>query len=634
MASNKQYRIHPGIGIARVGDHPDKFFLDEGELLAPLSGGGLQERDGFERAPPYKSGGRVKRQACRFRIFEYVKVGGFFVPNREMTLESKDVVKITWTVHVANTKASGARFQRSGVGPPRNPHVEEPKKTKEPSVRQKILEIDPGPREITAEKKRKPPERIKLEPTGDRRSQTWPEHDGTIEQRGTRVINYLGELLTDPAGRLLVLGGRGKAAPSSTTGKYVRNEYNNDYWFDDVSDGWVKAEITFNRAGTKEAEPAWVIVGPPDFAPDLNSVVTLYDVLYDLAARVLPIPEDQGIYNTALRRLKELKEKRTTTGLADYQVSFDEEIRSLLERTIAVRFVLAKIRRLQGKQGGHSLLQQLVDAGGSLGNSDFEEANRRRQLFARVRPPEAWREHEKRTKSLGLATMPRLLWGLTLTETQYLVLKRWCEEPNQSVPSPASPRLPVIRRRRDDKGKLAQAIAALDRYPLERCSGGDFSPGIEVGKRVTKPENYSEPFRIDVKSLKPGDLTRELAVPWQADFSACKGTPAAPGETTAPPETGFWPASRPEGVYLADGSGPEEWDRQIDQLFEKTKQQITSEQRRSGQQVSDDLAIKYQIMVDAWKNMRFVLKKGDEYRESEEGEEEEKGKGRKASGAP
>ena len=37
------------------------------------------------------------------------------------------------------------------------------------------------------------------------------------------------------------------------------------------------------------AEAAWVIVAPPDFAPAIGNIVTLYDTLYDLAARELSI---------------------------------------------------------------------------------------------------------------------------------------------------------------------------------------------------------------------------------------------------------------------------------------------------------------------------------------------------------
>jgi hypothetical protein len=52
--------IHPGIGIARVGDSPDAFFVGP-EVLNPVPPpDGYRDREGF-----------LKRQAARFRIFGY-----------------------------------------------------------------------------------------------------------------------------------------------------------------------------------------------------------------------------------------------------------------------------------------------------------------------------------------------------------------------------------------------------------------------------------------------------------------------------------------------------------------------------------------------------------------------------------
>ena len=55
------YKIHPAIGIARVGNSPDEFFIGP-------------ERIGEEPDPPggFKDAQcRVKRQAARFRIFAH-----------------------------------------------------------------------------------------------------------------------------------------------------------------------------------------------------------------------------------------------------------------------------------------------------------------------------------------------------------------------------------------------------------------------------------------------------------------------------------------------------------------------------------------------------------------------------------
>ena len=54
-----RYAIHPGIGIARVGNSPDEYFI------GPEAPGEVPDPDGG-----YKdSAGRIKRQAARFRIY-------------------------------------------------------------------------------------------------------------------------------------------------------------------------------------------------------------------------------------------------------------------------------------------------------------------------------------------------------------------------------------------------------------------------------------------------------------------------------------------------------------------------------------------------------------------------------------
>ena len=83
------YRIHPAIGIARVGNSPDEFFVGP-------------ERLGEYPEPPggFKDGQcRVKRQAARFRIFAHHDDGTV----DEITDAEAE---IPWTVHLVNTKAA------------------------------------------------------------------------------------------------------------------------------------------------------------------------------------------------------------------------------------------------------------------------------------------------------------------------------------------------------------------------------------------------------------------------------------------------------------------------------------------------------------------------------------------------
>ena len=89
-------KIHPAIGVARVGDSPDGFFV------GPESPGGAGS-DG-----PYKDGaGRIKRQAARFRVFGYDDDDNLVQELTEADAE------IRWTVQLANRKAAASRFALS-----------------------------------------------------------------------------------------------------------------------------------------------------------------------------------------------------------------------------------------------------------------------------------------------------------------------------------------------------------------------------------------------------------------------------------------------------------------------------------------------------------------------------------------
>ena len=76
---------------------------------------------------------------------------------------------------------------------------------------------------------------------------------------------YLGEILTDEAGRLVVLGGHGESALIATAVKAITFA-NNEGWHDDVSDGPVTAQVTLD-GGSLEVVPAWVVVAPPNYGP-------------------------------------------------------------------------------------------------------------------------------------------------------------------------------------------------------------------------------------------------------------------------------------------------------------------------------------------------------------------------------
>src|SRR5436309_771217 len=277
-----RFKIHPAIGIARVGDSPDSFYL------APEQAGQLPNEltpDGKEQ--PIKKfkddQQRVKRQAARFRVYVYddnfkqgkeLQIGDTIEVVRTKTgqLMTGQVLDIMWTVYLANKKSSWYEFQQldgehgySDSHPLRNADVTDA------NARQQLI-IDPGPQTVsyTNEKQR----------TAQFAEGQNPGYTQSFPPTLTPFsIETLGELRVIQQGnfnRLLVLGGHGNSGSyKKGFGEPVIKHYaNNEGWFDDVSDGPVMAQIKYkvlkedgrdpspatNPIQTVTVEvPAWVV---------------------------------------------------------------------------------------------------------------------------------------------------------------------------------------------------------------------------------------------------------------------------------------------------------------------------------------------------------------------------------------
>ena len=195
----------------------------------------------------------MKRQAARFRIYGLNEAGTVVA---ELDANNAD---ITWTVHVANKKAAWYTFELAMDIPEA---VACPRRNKSfVGKKRKQLVIDPGPRSIPGQP--------------NLRGRKYAFDKGTFI--GEPV--YLGELRTDDRGNLLMLGGHGTSNtpfPNNTPYTFA----NNDGWHDDVSDGPVAARVRIDGRAIP-VEPAWVVVAPPNFAPGVTSVQTMYDLLFD-----------------------------------------------------------------------------------------------------------------------------------------------------------------------------------------------------------------------------------------------------------------------------------------------------------------------------------------------------------------
>ncbi len=102
----KSIRIHPGIGIARLGDS-DEFYIGPeapGIVVDPGGSNGPGPNGGTYR----DSGARLKRQAQRYRIYAYDADDKVFA---ELTSDSGLIQSVRWRVHVRNMKAANFAFQ-------------------------------------------------------------------------------------------------------------------------------------------------------------------------------------------------------------------------------------------------------------------------------------------------------------------------------------------------------------------------------------------------------------------------------------------------------------------------------------------------------------------------------------------
>lgn len=422
----KVYKVHPGIGIARVGNSPDEFFINSeipGANPVEIVSGGEQPLQKYKDLA-----GRIKRQAARFRVFEYEEdAGGILTPLREITVAD---AQIEWRVTLANRKASAQGFDVPG---PRNP-----------GVAVTDLEIKPI-----------------FEPISGSNIIVTASSPGLF--KGKEV--YLGELRTDAQGHLMVLGGKGLST-SEPSGSPITSFADNKSWHDDVADGPIDALVTFPSGDSFTVEGAWIIVAPPDFAPEVYGLTTLYDIAFQAAV-------DRGWLIP------------TTTP------SFLKDVLPIIQRGANLRWV----------DKWDSFLPLVQTPAILASKTDPTAPSLRRDVFNQLVAVEDF----------------LILNDFKFTNVQRDILNKWLaldfvDDFSSSLPP------------------LSLTPSNLDRASLEQGVGGGFFPGIEAGILMTNAALYSEPFRFTRSpftdsgasvSLEAGSITARMAVPWQADFLKC-----------------------------------------------------------------------------------------------------------------
>jgi hypothetical protein len=649
------YKIHPAIGIARLGDSTEFYIAPEQTGALPIESdqdGNAVLKDGIEQPiSKFKDAqGRVKRQAARFQVYAYddghpegreVQVGDKmqFVDQKRGQLIEAEIEDILWTVYLANKKASWYQFRElegehgyASSHPLRNAGITDT------NARQKLI-IDPGPQTViyTDEKKR----------SADFSKGTNPQYAQSFPPPlEPHSIDTLGEIKATRQGnynRLIVLGGFGHSGCYKTEfgEPMIRNFANNDGWFDDLADGPVSAQIkykvlsvdgrppdpgTASPGRTAVQVPAWVIVGYPRYAPQIVDIVTMDDVVYDVAVRYFAfssymygVPPFNGHQSVPTSPDDLERWRAAATWNPEYHPYFWRDIWPILTRPDQYSLVMDfdpftggdPHNATRGAGGNFDPDQIAIPPYSGEDPVQREQRHARRMFVYNVLrkpgqensltiPPDPNRP-DYRPFAMPFLCGDNPLSNtaaskfLRLTDTQLFLLKQWTEGKFIDETKEAF--------KKSQGTSLSGTGTDLDRGVLSNLLGGSFCPGGEAAWIMRNPAIYAGPYRINQRKdytpgslsltgnlssapdavadlsagLEPGDITKYDAVPWQADFNECstqsidityeKWNTIEPDSTGDPVKrieqlTYWWPAHRPMKVQTQD-SGQVDWSRGI-----------------------------------------------------------------------
>jgi hypothetical protein len=516
--------IHPAIGVARVGSSPDAYLLaPQVPFPAPRPAGSSHDDDG-----------QLKREAVEFRVYGYDEDG------RVVAELNSENAQVTWTVHVANSKAAWFQFQHAMDVPSlvgtvvgrRNPAITDLNERAH-------LVIDPGPCSISGR---------------DQQGRTEYRFD-TGKFKGETVS--LGELRTDGLGRLVFLSGLGVSrSPSDAPPIAARTEVENPFgnavdWHDDIADGPVDAKVVFEGREIL-TEGAWVASAPPNYAPDLKSWRTLYDLLVEVFTEE-----------------KWMQPKAST--------SFTEDIYPIFGRLSGLQWVNKASAAIFGHKAPFDfcdpeLIERLSKVHGGPDVDVYKPLRRSVLRMFRVQEHHAsdpgawpWLYGDAFDSSPLKDADPNLHLALKEGGARYIHLLNWVEG-NFEADWGRIPTSPD----EIDGYPVEDQPSALDRAALDFCVADAFHPGIEFTWPMRHASVYSSPFRIKRASTSepdygshlnvgralghdgplhgqfPGSLTRWMLLPWQIDTGGCLAGYGVDVSVFDAPS--FWPTRVPNFV--------------------------------------------------------------------------------------
>ncbi len=500
--------IYPPIGVMRVGNSEHAYYI-----------GPLVDQP-HPNPDPYAyrdTNGALKRQAAQFRIYGLNAAGRAV---KELTSDNADIV---WHAHLANQKSSWYEFHialdipEAADAPPallRNIDVAD----------RSTLLIDGGAQSVSGQS-----------------IEEWPTFKGKFQ--GEEV--YLGEMRTDEAGRLIMLGGYGKSR--NINGDIAITFANNEGWYDDTSDGPVTAEVHYNGSHL-QVDPAWVICAPPDYAPMQKSVRTMWDLMRDVAVK-------SGTLERPARP------------------SFMYDILPIFERMTDLQWVNAGFAAAFGFGGQFDYTtEEWVAKLGDPTPANLEmrrtiSNNFRRYDVSGAQAPQLW--PWLYGDAISIPPEGSVRQHCTLSDLQLSFLDQWvlgefdADFDSGKVHPKTIDEVPV----HDQPDMLTKAA-------MEFCLADAFHPGCEMTWPMRTAGMYMAPFRLKHALKTPpvnswyygpvmnneilplakgpllggqvaGGITRWMAIPWQTDTASCRDGYLSTYDPYLPT---FWPARVPNTV--------------------------------------------------------------------------------------
>lgn len=363
--SQAKFRIYPSIGIARMGNGPAT--KDQVIFSPEIPWANLYDTD----LEYLTKAGALKKQAQRFYIYECDAEGK---PIRMIDPKEYD---INWSVEVANKKPFWYDFNNSldlsvvsdnqnlspnfvekeiapGVGAKRrNPNVlNQGLRVEGAYDYRKELVNSPGAVHVSDDKKRQEIRGQFPFTKAGKKSLLAASLNATEKQVNLGTAEYdNGTLIFYPAD-----GISASLNPSDLNTDFA----DNSNWYDDICDGRITAKIRHKNSGkTHELvdsdSAAWVASAPPDYAPQIQPISTMFDLVCG-AANESYHPELSLVFPMMYRLYR-----MQWVNLGDFLAPSFKEMIDKITKDGHFKYVYSKGNTPEEKAKGDAIRQEIFD---------------------------------------------------------------------------------------------------------------------------------------------------------------------------------------------------------------------------------------------------------------------------------